>query len=143
MVSNIPVFSFIYGAPYLPALGNTTIAVIIFWRKKIRALIWRLKDNLEERKEVVVEEEDNIERDVEVYRDLDHPCIHHLLNKSDWFSDFTSLLAYPSDWNLFFTMDKGIFIRITINYFKMKGQWDFANSLYTLLSLHFMDKHLI
>ena len=55
MVSNIPVFSFIYGAPYLPALGNTTIAVIIFWRKKIRALIWRLKDNLEERKEVVVE----------------------------------------------------------------------------------------
>ena len=74
MIPNILVFLFITGVPYLPVLGNATIIIIIFWRRKTQVLAVQLRANLEDR-EGVSEDKENIKRDTAVYRALYHPCI--------------------------------------------------------------------
>ena len=142
MTPNIPIFPFIHGASYLPALGNATIAVIVFWRRRIQELALRVKKNIEDRDEQASEEE-LIGKDVEVFIELKKPCVRHLLDTPGNHSDYTSLLVHPHEWNPLFTTEEGAFLRTTIDYFKTVGRFDFAEALRTLLGLHFADDHII
>ncbi|ETW76904.1 hypothetical protein HETIRDRAFT_106277 [Heterobasidion irregulare TC 32-1] len=142
MVPNIPIFPFIPGASYLPALAHATIAVVVFWRRRIQRLVLRVKKNFEEREEEASEEE-IIEKDSEVQRELKHPCVIHLLDTPGSHSDFASLLVHPRDWSPLFTVEEGAFFRTTIDYFRLVGRWDFAEALHTLLGLHFADDDII
>ena len=74
MVPNVPIFPFIHSALYPPALRNTTIAVVIFWRRRIQELVLRIKKNIKDRDEEGSAEE-QLAKDAEVFVELKRPCV--------------------------------------------------------------------